>query len=227
MKSVLLTRSELLNTELRESLKNYKYELLECSLLTYKLQPFDFLEFYKFQNVVVTSIFVACELPKAQARGMDAWVVGIKSAKILKDKGYRIKFVALDAENLKRKIPKGIYYNTIYPSSDHISVKMPVHITRKIFYKVLYRESLSNEQLLRYKQGIDYVLLYSENCAKILVKLLLQNDLINSLKNATYISISSKVDKVIRNHFQKTEILQGTDLILEYLKNNDQNKQSG
>jgi uroporphyrinogen-III synthase len=221
MKSVLLTRSELLNTELRERLKNYKYELLECSLLKYNLQPFDILEFYKFQNVLVTSIFVAYELPKLQDRAMDAWVVGIKSAKILESKCYRIKFVAPDAENLKRQIPEDIYLSTIYPSSDHISVKMPVHITRKIFYKVLYRESLSNEQLLRYKQGIDYVLLYSENCAKTLVKLLLENDLINSLKNATYIAISSKVEKVIRNYFQKTEILQGTDLILKYLKNND------
>jgi len=96
---------------------------------------------------------------------------------------------------------------------------MPMHITRKIFYKVLYREFLSNKQLLRYKQGVDYVLLYSENCAKTLVKLLLENDLMNYLENTTYIVISSKVEKVIKSHFQKTEIRQGTDLILEYLEN--------
>ena len=220
-KSVLLTRSNSLNAELKDILKSQKYELLECSLLEYELQPFDLLEFYKFQNVLVTSIFAAHELPEAQFGVMDAWVVGIKSAKILESKGYRIQFVAHDAESLKHQIPEHIYYDTIYPSSDHISVKMPVHITRKIFYKVLYRESLSNEQLLRYKQGIHYVLLYSENCAKTLVKLLLENNLMNYLENTTYIVISSKVERVVKNYFQKTKILQGTNLILEYLENND------
>jgi uroporphyrinogen-III synthase len=224
MKSVLLTRSEFLNAELKENLKGPKYELLECSLLEYELQPFDLLEFYKFKNVIVTSIFAANTLPKAHVVGMNAWVVGIKSAKILEAKGYRIKFVATDAENLKHQIPEDIYYDTIYPSSDHISIKMPMHITRKIFYKVLYRESLSNEQLLRYKQGVDYVLLYSENCAKTLIKLLLENDLMNYLENTTYIVISSKVERVIKSHFQKTEIRQGTNLILEYLETNEQDK---
>ena len=149
---------------------------------------------------------------------MYAWVVGTKSAKILEEKGYNIKFMALNAESLKEQIPEEIYENTIYLSGNHITVNMPQQVARRIFYKVTYRESLSQEQILRYKQGIDYILIYSENCAKTLIKLLLKSNLMNYLENTTYIAISSKVEKVIKHHFRNTQICQGDDLMLEYLE---------
>jgi hypothetical protein len=46
---------------------------------------------------------------------------------------------------------------------------MPFGITRKILYKTIYLESLSKNEITRYKQGIDYIVLYSENCAKALL----------------------------------------------------------
>jgi len=217
-KSVLLTRSKSVNAELKQSLEKHKYELLECSLIDYELQPFDLSEFHGFQNIIITSFFAANKLPDAPVNSMDAWVVGVKSAKILEAKGYKIKFISPDAETLKRQIPEEIYHDSIYPSSDQITVNMPLHITRKVFYKVSYKDSLSNEQLLRYKQGIDYVLLYSENCAKTLVKLLLENDLMNYLENTTCIAISSKVERVVKRHFRNTQICHGADLMLEYLE---------
>ena len=218
IKSVLLTRSNSANAWLKERLQQYDYELLECSLIKYELQPVNLLELKNFTDLIITSFFAASMVPPAFSTGMHAWVVGTKSAKMLEEKGYDIKFVATSAESLKQQIPETIYETAIYLSSDHITIDMPEEIVRKIFYKVTYRKSLSQEQILRYKKGIDYVLIYSENCAKTLIKLLLENNLMNYLENTTYIAISSKVEKVIRNHFRNTQICQGDDLMLKYLE---------
>ncbi len=217
-KSVLLTRSDSANAQLKERLQQYDYELLECSLIEYELQQIDLSELEKFTDLVITSFFAASSLPSVPSKGMHVWVVGTKSAKIIGEKGYNIKFIAQSAESLKKQIPEEIYENTIYLSGNHITVNMPAPIMRRIFYKVTYRESLSQKQILRYKQGINYILIYSENCAKTLIKLLLENNLMNYLENTTYIAISSKVEKVIKHHFRNTQICQGDDLMLEYLE---------
>lgn len=218
MKSVLLTRAKELNIELKLSLQKFDYELLECNLIKYKLQPLDLNEFCSFDNVLITSFFAANKLPNAPKEVMNAWVVGVSSAKVLASKGYKIQFYAETAEELKNNIPEGIYNETIYLSSDQITVFMPSLITRRIFYNVYYKESLSSNQLLRYQKGIDYILLYSENCAKTLIKLLLENNLMNSLESTTFIVISSKVEDIIKPYFANTMICQGTSLMLEYLE---------
>lgn len=218
MKSVLLTRAKELNIELKLSLQKFDYELLECNLIKYNLQPLDLKEFCSFDNLLITSFFAATKVPNAPREGMNAWVVGVSSAKVLASKGYKIQFYSESAEELKNNIPDGIYDDTIYLSSDHITVFMPSLITRRIFYKVYYKESLSSDQLLRYQKGIDYILLYSENCAKTLIKLLLENNLMNSLESTTFIVISSKVEDIIKPYFANTVICQGTSLMLEYLE---------
>ena len=216
-RSVLLTRSNSANAWLKERLQQYDYELLEYSLIKYKLQLVNLLELKNFTDLIITSFFAASMVPPAFSTGMHAWVVGTKSARILEEKGYDIKFIATSAKSLKQQIPETIYETAIYLSSNHITIDMPKQIVRKIFYKVTYRKSLSQEQILRYKKGIDYVLIYSENCAKTLIKLLLENNLMNYLENTTYIAISSKVEKVIRKHFRNTQICQDDNLMLQYL----------
>ncbi len=218
MKSVLLTRSKSANNSLKKSLADCNYELLDCSLIDYQLQPVDFSILEDYTDIVITSNFAANNIPDAPRAGMYAWVVGAKSAQILESKGYKIRSFAKDALTLKHQIPVEIYENTIYLSSDKITVNMPMHITRQIFYNVSYLESLSKEQILRYKQGVDYILLYSENCAKTLVKLLLESDLLNYLESTTILAISSKVEKVMKHHFRNRVVCSGADLILEYLK---------
>ena len=221
MKSVLLTRSESANIQLRAELDKLGYELLECSLIDYELQDFDPLELNNYTNIIITSIFAANNIPSAPSKGMLAWVVGEKSAMILEKKGYKIKFFARDAETLKKQIPSYIYENTLYLSSDHITTNMPTAVSRRIFYKVTYRESLSSSQILRYKQGIDYILLYSRNCANTLVKLILETDLVNYLESTTVIAISSKVKVVVQQYFSNIMVCPGADSMLEYLKKND------
>ena len=218
MKSVLLTRAKEFNEGLKERLQQFDYEVLECNLLEYDLQPLDLNEFFGYDHLLITSFFAATKLPDAPRSDMRVWVVGIKSAELLASKGYKIGFCAESAEILKKNIPESIFADMLYLSSDHITVNMPPSIKRRIFYKVKYREFLSDQQIARYKQGLDYVLLYSENCAKTLIKLLLENDLMNSLEKATCLVISSKVENIIKPHFVNIEICGGNDLMLEYLE---------
>lgn len=222
MKSVLLTRSESANIQLKVELDKLGYESLECSLIDYELQNFNPLELNNYTDVIITSIFAANNLPVAPSTGLSAWVVGEKSAMILEKKGYKVKFFAKDADTLKRQIPSDIYENTLYLSSDHIMVNMPIAVSRRIFYKVTYRESLSSSQILRYKQGIDYILLYSRNCANTLVKLILETNLVNYLESTTIIAISSKVKVEVQQYFSNVVVCPGADSMLEYLKKNDE-----
>ncbi|MDG1437317.1 MAG: uroporphyrinogen-III synthase [Rickettsiaceae bacterium] len=227
IRSVLLTRSKLLNAEIKTKLQASGYDVLECNLIKYALQPFDISELRGYENLIITSYFAALNLPDRNINmdasdslfsDINAWVVGMKSAKLLEAKGYKVQFCASSAEELKQNIPKEIYDSTIYLSSDHITVSMPEEIERKIFYTVKYKESLSSEQLSRYKNGIDYILIYSTNCAKTLIKLLVQNNLMNYLENTMLIVISSKVEKVVKRHFRNVQVCQGADLMLDYLE---------
>ena len=217
-KSVLLTRSESANFWLKEQLKKMGFETLECSLIDYELQEFSISELENYTDIIITSFFAASNVPVAPFAGMNAWVVGIKSAVELEKKGYKIQFVTADAQTLKKQIPEAIHDSVVYISGNYITVNMPINITRKILYKVTYREFLLQEQKVRYKQGIDYILLYSENCAKTLIKLLAENDLVNYLENATILAISSKVESVVESYFSKRAICYGTDSMLKYLE---------
>lgn len=218
MKSVLLTRAKEFNEELKTRLQNFDYEVLECELLEYELQPLNLSDFLRYDQLLITSFFAASRLPDAPRSGITVWTVGSKSAKLLASKGYRIGFYAESAEILRKNIPESIFADMLYLSSDHITVNMPPAIDRKIFYRVKYRENLSDQQIARYKQGLNYVLLYSENCAKTLIKLLLENDLMNSLEKTTCLVISSKVGNIVRPHFANIEICGGNELMLEYLE---------
>lgn len=218
MKSVLLTRAKEFNNELKDSLQQFDYELLECDLIEYELQTLNLSEFLRYDHLLVTSFFAASRLPDAPRSGMSVWTVGARSAKLLASKGYRVGFYAESAEILKKDIPEFIFADMLYLSSDHITVNMPPAIDRKIFYRVKYRENLSDQQIARYKQGLNYILLYSENCAKTLIKLFLENDLMNYLENTTCLVISSKVENIVRPHFANIEICGGNELMLEYLE---------
>ena len=219
-KSVLLTRSNLENAKLKEALKGYDYEILECSLINQELQEFDYSELRNFTDIIVTSFFVANAMPKASSisTSLNAWVVGEKSANTLAEKGYNVMLCVESARHLKNNIPSHIYKTAIYLSGNHITVDMPKQCLRKILYRVTYRKSLSMQQVIRYKTGIDYILLYSENCAKTLVSLIRTNNLVNYLANTTCIVISSKVEKVVKSYFRHIVLCHNTDTMLKYLQ---------
>lgn len=219
-KSVLITRAKGENMVLRSKLQTYGYEVLECNLIKYTLLPINLYALRSFTNIIITSNFAAKKLPQAWQDSIFVWVVGQNSAETLTRKGYKIKFCTESALSLKQELTNSKQITQmIYLSSNKITVDMPHWVKRQIFYNVSYLESLTETQKMRYQKGIDYILLFSKNCAKTLRKLFIDHNLLHCVTNTTIIAISSNVTETLNSNFQKKIVLQNSNLMLEYLKN--------
>jgi uroporphyrinogen-III synthase len=218
IKSVLLTRAKSANSILKKKLLNY--DLLECSLIEYELLPLDNSRIINYSDLIITSYFAASNAPAALGKFKRAWVVGENSSKLLRDKGYEILFCAVNAASLKQKLVRTNLHSAIYLSGNNITIDMPSYVERQIFYNTHYKNNLSKLEIQRYKQGVDYILLYSENCAKTLLQLLLDNDLVKYLENTTIVAISSKVSKVVKSYFKNIEICNDSGQMIEFLEKN-------
>jgi uroporphyrinogen-III synthase len=172
----------------------------------------------KFSGLIITSKFAADSMEKAPYYSMPVWVVGNASAEIMAGKGYKIMDCCPNVRALLHSLPPSLYEKILYLSGDYITTEMPKGITRKILYQVSYRDSLSKQQVSRYKKGIDYIVLYSENCAKTLLRLLIEYNLVNSLVNANIIVISSKVKDALNNNFKNIIVAQGAESMLRFIK---------
>lgn len=202
MKTVLLTRSTADNKVLKGVLEPMGFVCLECSVIEYRNLPFNYSDLDHYTDIIVTSKHVADLLPPLEKeKRRRAWVVGEISAGILREKGYIIRQIADSATDLKDYIPPDLYHQMVYLSADIISTRLPSKIDRKILYNVIYQDSLHTDVNLKLQKGLDFILLYSENCAKTLIKLLLENNLLKYLENTTVIGISSKVEQVIKPYF--------------------------
>jgi hypothetical protein len=101
---------------------------------------------------------------------------------------------------------------------------MPHGIKMINVYKVRYKDNLSEREIQILKSGLDYIPLYSENCAKTLIKLILVNDLLKYIENSVIIAISSKVEKLLMDYFRQIVTCDYADQILEKLENYDLNR---
>lgn len=202
MKSVLLTRSQENNKHIIKKLNSYRltyerFRYIECPLLEYKNCQLgsDILEDY--DNIIITSKYAAniidsWDIP--QRKGL--WVVGNKSQSILQNSRFKICYVAKNVQDLINNLPNKLYQQTIYLSSNEITQDLPNIIKREIIYQVNYKEYIY--EIDRLKTGIDYILLYSQNCASTLLRLLINNNLLSLLSNTTIIAISAKVADIVR-----------------------------
>lgn len=217
-KSILLTRTKSSNLILKEKLVPHGFDLVECSLIKHKLSPFDEEAFDKYSNIVITSNFAASNLPNSNGSKY-VWVVGVDSEKILKNKDYKTKFCAPDAIILEKELLKNNHTKAIYLSGNNITVEMPSNIKRVVFYETDYKKSLSQLEIQRIKLGIGYILLYSENCAKTLLQLLLENNLLKYLGSTTIVTISSKVGRIVEGYFKNIKNCISGKQIIEFLEN--------
>jgi uroporphyrinogen-III synthase len=155
-------------------------------------------------------------------RSIELWVVGHTSAAILKSIPFiKIQYIANDVRDLINNLPKTIYNKAIYLSANEITNLLPSAITRQIIYEVTYKRTLAAQDFIEITAGIDYILLYSQNCAKTLIKLLTKYNLINTLKNTIVITISAKVANIVNIYFsnvvyvEQAEHLQMIDLLIK------------
>ncbi|MCC8417435.1 MAG: hypothetical protein LN588_02770 [Rickettsia endosymbiont of Bryobia graminum] len=218
MKSILLTRSQEDNFNIIRILekdnnitlsknskndvfiKSFKYI---CSpLIKYKNLEINSNVISGYNNIIITSYFASKILvswfseQETMKKIFNIWVVGNLSAKLLSDNNFPIVYVAQNVDDLIKKLPKRILTQTIYLSSNEITKNLSKEITRQIIYEVIYARRLN--QIEEIKKGLDYVLLYSQNSAKTLNRLLIDNNLLPYLSNTIVITISKNVADNIR-----------------------------
>lgn len=223
-KSVLLTRSYLENRELEQILISKGYECINCSMIEYEDILFDYSILNNVKNIIITSKYAA-HLIKIARPNQCTFVVGQNSARILRSKNYQVNYVAANALELKNYFCE-IQIEGIYLAGNHITIEMPPEIKKYIFYKVNYTGILSYQELIRLRKGIDYILLYSENCAKTLIKLILEYELLKYLENSVVITISSKVESIIKPYFKNSFVSKEPDQMIKFLENYDRKKQN-
>lgn len=205
-KSIWLTRSTAENQVLINKLRKYNFLLIDSPLIMYSNVDFDANILKKYSNIIITSKYAANILVDTSFRcnfkHLSAWVVGKISAEILASIDINVKFIARNVAELVDNIPENTYNSSIYLSSNEITKPLPSKITRYIIYNVKYINQIDQQTTSAINKGIDYILLYSQNCAKTLINLLVEQNLINLLLNTTVITISDKVAKEILPYFK-------------------------
>lgn len=212
---VLLTRSKEANNEIISLLSSCtNIEFIKLNLINYTPLVFDKALFDEYSNLIITSNYVAKNILVAPKDDIFIWVVGAKSAMILENKRYKIKFIAPSVDILIQNLPKSMFNNMVYLSGDIISKELPDGIRREVVYKVAYLNNLDKEVIIQIKEGVNYLTAYSKNCAKTLLNLLVENNLLKYLENTKVIAISSSVGNILNPHFKNIIVTDDITLTL-------------
>lgn len=209
MFSVLLTRSVRENYKLAQQLKLYNLKCISCPLIEYQNLQVDYASILNhYSNIIITSKYGATLLydalkctPINDFRQINLWIVGEISTNILQlIPCIRIKYTARDVHDLIHNLPKNLLSDFIYLSANKITKLLPSQIRRQIIYNVIYMKTLEPHIVTELMRGIDYLLLYSRNCARILIKLVIKYDLVDALRDIVVITISDKVADIVVTH---------------------------
>lgn len=216
---VLLTRSQKENQLIISLLSDCtNIEFIQLNLISYSPLAIDKTLFDEYSNLIITSNYVAKNISIAPKDNILVWVVGTKSAKELENKGYKIEFIAPSVDILIQNIPKSRFNNMLYLSGDIISREMPEGIRREVVYKVSYLSNLDQEVVAKIKKGVNYLTVYSKNCAKTLLNLLVENNLLKYLENTKVIAISSSVGNILKPHFKNIIVTDDITLTLRNIE---------
>ncbi len=220
-KTILLTRSQEDNKILTKIFNQKGYYCQNLPLISSVNLFEEVIIPRKYQNIIVTSKRAANLIAKNQEEIKNAWVVGASSALILQSKNYNVKYIASSASELSAILPDDIYESAIYLSGNFVTIEMPKEIKRQEVYKVSYKENLTRNEINIIKTSPEYIFIYSKNCAKTLVKLIMEANLLKYLENTVIIVISSNIAMVVEKYFKNTVICSGTHGILEKLEEYD------
>lgn len=203
MKSVLLTRSWEANLETTQEIDNYvlNFHYINCPIIKYKTLDFDINIWGGYSNIIITSKYAAAIIAEYELNH-NIWVVGDKSKQLLENKSFKIAYTAKNVDDLIQHFPSDLYKQTIYLSSNEITKDLPDKIKRYIIYNVEYLNELPLSVVKELKNSVDFVLLYSQNSAKTLLKLLNEYNLLEYLQNSLVIAISLKVANIVTPFFK-------------------------
>lgn len=234
MLKILLTRNALENNKLLLELPKDIFQCHELNLLEYQDIETQ-TDYSQYNAIVVTSKYAAQKIQEMGLKNIDFFVVGEISTKILNDNSTvtastttlknedaRVVVTAEDVFKLRRCIMNYVKdkpeYKLLYLSGNHITTNMPDYVDRKIFYNVKYRNYLTEEEINVIKSGIDLIPIYSKNCAKTLLRLIVKYDIMNFLEHTTIIVVSSKVAEVVKGCSKNIVICNKAEEMIERLR---------
>lgn len=203
MRKVLLTRSSEENDLLAKELEDLSFEPVFCPMLSYDKRSMDFSSFKDVKDIIITSKFAANIIAKEYHHFSNVYVVGVNSARIISENPMlNIGYIGRDAKDVKShferlKLPRD---EVIYFSGNNISTEFGFG-QRVIIYDAIYTKEISDEVERRIAKGVEYILLYSKNCADNLVSLLSKHDLLQKVGNSVVISLSENIVSNIRKYF--------------------------
>lgn len=215
-KSVLLTRSMEDNYDIIRAIENnnfsfrkyqhktnafeQKFKYICSPLVQYTGLRFNPVILLNYQHIILTSKFATNIFVSGRNNyphiNPHIWVVGNSSNIILTQQNCPVSYIARNIQDLLEHFPQEFYKQTIYLSSNEITQELPPEIRRQIVYQVQYVSQLCHLEDI--KQGLDYILLYSSNSAKTLIKLFTENNLLELLSTTQVITISKKVADIIK-----------------------------
>lgn len=210
MKSVLLTRRPEINRKTIKKISKYNlnFNYIECSLIKYQDLDFDAEILKDYSDIIITSKHAAEIIVKYNIN-KNIWVVGNTSKRLLDNKGLKVAFVGKNVDDLIKHFPSHLYEWTIYLSSNEITTDLPYKIKRHTIYNVEYLNKLPLSVIKELKNSVDFILLYSQNSAKTLVKLLDENNLLEYLQKSLVLAISLKVTNIVRPFFKNVVYCDG------------------
>lgn len=201
--SVVLTRSREENYKAGSLLKKAGFRPIYTPLLEYSPADFDISLLGEYSDIVISSPRAARRIKGLlNDRPQNLWIVGessINSLKGLKNKNIKT-FLDFGALENFLKDREGEF---LYLSSDFISKEPPKNFRRLIAYKTLYSSEISDRALAELSGGVDYICLYSANCAKVFINLLKKYDLLGKLENSYIIALSYRIAEIVEPYFGK------------------------
>lgn len=203
MRKVLLTRSSEENDILAQGVEDLGFQPVFCPMLTYEKRIMDFDSFKDVKNIIITSKYAAGIISEQFKSFANVYVVGANSAKIIsKNPMLNIGYVGMDAMDVKNHFErlKMAKDDVIYFSGNNISTEFGFG-QRVIIYDAIYTKELSDEVIHRISKNVEYILLYSKNCADNLISLMSKYNLLEKLGHSVAISLSENISANIKKYF--------------------------
>ncbi len=175
----------------------------------------------KYSDIIITSKYAASMLPHNVNDSKNIWCVGEETAKILKEKNYKIELQSKNVDSLLTKLPASRYKNMVYLHGSQITKTMPPEVNNIEIYNAHYGQDLPEEAGAAILQRKTYITLFSSNCAKNLLRLIVKNSLHNYLKHCTIIAISEKVGSIFAYYCNNIQIFPSQKSMIKYIKENE------
>ncbi len=191
----------------------YKLDFIDSPLVELVPLGLHYSDIRNYTNIIITNntvgaMVITCLkkyefLKTIGPAKRNIWIVGYVCESLFQNNIFVIRHTAPNIENLLSNIPKNLYNDTIFLSSGEDEAdKLPLQIKKHIVCKTIYARHLSNVDVE--KDNINYIFLHSERCARILVNLLDENNLLAHLKDIIVIAINTKIEEIIKPFVKQT-----------------------